>query len=126
MKRIKPSIAFPVAWLIISTLLLTIPGKAIPQENWLGKIWFDKWVHIGMFGIMVFLWCWAIQRIVSDKTKLKNIFVFIALLCLAYGIGMEFVQKYLVNNRSFDTGDIIADAVGCVTGLIFSIRYIKN
>lgn len=126
MKRIKPSIAFPVAWLIISTLLLTIPGKAIPQENWLGKIWFDKWVHIGMFGIMIFLWCWAIQRIVSDKTKLKNIFVFIALLCLAYGIGMEFVQKYLVNNRSFDTGDIIADAVGCVTGLIFSIRYIKN
>ncbi len=126
MKRIKPSIIFPVTWLIISTLLLTIPGKAIPQENWLGKIWFDKWVHIGMFGIMVFLWCWAMQRMVLDNKKLKSVFVFITLLCLVYGIGMEFIQKYLVNNRSFDTGDIIADAVGCATGLIVSLRYIKN
>ncbi len=109
-------------WLIISTLLLTIPGKAFPKENWLEKIWFDKWVHIGMFAIMVFLWCWAMLRMKLDKEKLKKAFVFIALLWFAYGIGMEFVQKYLVVNRSFDSGDIIADGVGCLLGLIYSIR----
>jgi VanZ family protein len=109
-------------WLIISTILLTIPGKAFPKENWLEKIWFDKWVHIGMFTIMVFLWCWAILRTKLDTEKLKKVFILIALIWFAYGIGMEFVQKYLVVNRSFDSGDIIADGVGCLVGLIYSLR----
>jgi len=122
LKKIKPSFVFPILWLIISTLLLTIPGKAFPKENWLEKIWFDKWVHIGMFAIMVFLWCWATLRMKLDKEKLKNIFILITLTWLAYGIGMEFVQKHLVANRSFDSGDIIADGVGCLVGLIYSTR----
>ena len=120
MKKIKPSFVYPIIWLIISTFLLTIPGKAFPKENWLEKIWFDKWVHIGMFSIMVFLWCWAFLRMNFNNEKLKKIFFLIAVLWLAYGIGMEFVQKYLVVNRSFDNGDIIADGVGCLAGLIYS------
>jgi VanZ family protein len=122
LKKIKPSFVFPVLWLIISTILLTIPGKAFPKENWLEKIWFDKWVHIGMFTIMVFLWCWAMLRLKFENEKLRKVFIAIALLWLAYGIGMEFVQKYLVANRSFDIGDIIADGVGCAVGLIYSSR----
>jgi VanZ family protein len=122
LKTIKPSFVFPLVWLIISTLLLTIPGKAFPKENWLEKIWFDKWVHIGMFTIMVFLWCWAMLRMNLTKEKLKKVFILIALIWFAYGIGMEFVQKYLVVNRSFDSGDIIADGVGCLVGLIYSLR----
>jgi len=127
LKHTKPSFIFPVCWFIISTVLLTLPGKAFPKENWLEKIWFDKWVHIGMFSIMVFLWCWATLRMNFDKVKLKRVFITIALAWLAYGTGMEFVQKYFVANRSFDTGDIIADGVGCFIGLIYSIsRYIKK
>ena len=73
-----------------------------------------------MFAIMVFLWCWAFLRINLNKKKLIKAFILIAVLWLSYGIGMEFVQKYLVVNRSFDSGDIIADGVGCLAGLIYS------
>ena len=60
-------------------------------------------------------------------TALKSIFIRIALIWLVYGIAMEFVQKYFIPNRSFDVGDIIADAAGCALGLVYSIRrYIKN
>jgi len=31
--------------------------------------------------------------------------------CL-YGTGMEYYQKYFVANRSFETGDILADIAG--------------
>ena len=120
LKKIKPSFFYPVIWLIISIILLTIPGTAFPKENWLEKIWFDKWVHIGMFALMVFLWCWATLRMNFTKEKLKKVFILLAILWLAYGIGMEFVQKYLVVNRSFDSGDIIADGVGCLAGLFYS------
>ena len=59
--------------------------------------------------------------------KLKKIIVIIGIVSLLYGVGMEFVQKYFINNRSFDNGDIIADAVGCTLGVLFSLgRYIKK
>lgn len=122
LKKLKPTFIPAIIWLIISTILLIIPGSALPQENWLGKIWFDKWVHIGMFSIMVFLCCWAIHKKYTDNNKLTNSFLLIGLCCLFYGIGMEFVQKYFVANRSFDTRDIIADAVGCTIGFLYSSR----
>ena len=127
MKKIKPSFGPLVLWFIISTVLLTLPGSAFPQENWLGKIWFDKWVHIGMFAIMTFLGCWAIHKKYMGLKKLRQSFFIIGLSCLCYGIVMEFVQKYCVANRSFDGGDIIADGIGCVVGILYSHkRYIKN
>ena len=62
-----------------------------------------------------------------DIRALKKGFIVIALLALAYGIGMEFVQKYFVLNRSFDVGDILADAGGCAVGWFFSYRsFIKK
>ena len=125
--NIKPSFLFPLLWLLISTLLLIIPGTAFPKENWLEKIWFDKWVHTGMFAIMTILWCWAMLKIYAVGPRLRTLFIWIGLLCLFYGIGMEFVQKYFINNRSFDAGDIVADAVGCVLGVFFSRkRFIKK
>ena len=127
LNNIKPSFLFPFLWLIILTFLLAIPGNAFPKENWLDKIWFDKWVHIGLFAIMVILWCWAMLKICSVGARLRTLFIWIGLASLVYGIGMEFVQKYFINNRSFDEGDIIADAVGCVLGVFFSRRrFIKN
>jgi VanZ family protein len=127
LKKIKPSFVPAICWLIISTVLLTLPGSTLPSENWLSKIWFDKWVHIGMFSIMVFLWCWALLKKPGLKDQLKKIFIGLALLWLAYGIGMEFIQKYFIPGRSFDLGDIIADATGCAVGAFYSTRrYIKK
>ena len=127
MIKIKPGFLPGIAWLLISTFLLTIPGSAFPKENWLEKLWVDKWVHLGMFSIMVFLWCWATMKIPQAAAQRKKTFIIIACVALVYGGAMEFVQHYLIPNRSFDIGDIIADAVGCAIGLLFSWqRYIKK
>ena len=40
----------------------------------------------------------------------------ILLYLIVYGIAMEFVQKYLVPNRSFDVVDILFDALGAFAG----------
>ena len=123
--RIKPSVVPGILWLLIVTILLTLPGSAFPKEDWLSKIWFDKWVHIGLFAILVFLWSWSSLK--QKITSLNERFVFIAILGLVYGIGMEFIQKYFVINRSFDFGDIIADAIGSSFGYLISwYRYIKK
>jgi VanZ family protein len=114
-------------WFVISSILLTLPGSALPKEDWLDKIWFDKWAHILLFFVSVISWC----KFGSEKTQKnelgKQLFIWIAIGLLLYGTGMEFVQKYFIKNRSFDLGDVIADAVGCGMGLIYSLkRYIKK
>lgn len=82
-----------------------------------------------MFGIMTILWCrsWHFIKAGISPRQLKRSFMIIGLLCLCYGIGMEFVQKYFIPNRSFDVTDMMADGIGCVIGIVLSARwYIKK
>jgi hypothetical protein len=114
-------------WLTICTILLTIPGNNLPSEHWIGiwaeKIQLDKWVHVGLFTIMVILWSWTFS---NKPTHKKNTYYFyITILWIAYGIGMEYVQKYFVVNRSFDRLDMLADAAGAFIGYFFSKKYFK-
>jgi VanZ family protein len=100
-----------------------LPGSAFPEKDWFDKIWLDKWIHIGLFSILVFLWC----RIYSMKQGKKlRFFLYISLTCFLYGIAMEFVQKYLIPNRSFDPGDIVADGIGCAIGFFGALRVYKK
>ena len=126
MTKTRSSFILAIGWLIASIILLTLPGSAFPKENWLNKIWADKWIHVILFAVLIVLWCRATGR-VSKNNSIKKYFIVIAILGIAYGIGMEFVQEYLVTSRSFDRGDIIADTAGCLAGLGFSLlRYIKK
>ncbi len=110
----------------MTIVLLTLPGSAFPKENWLNKLWIDKWVHLLLFAVLVILWCRAVWK-TGNRISLKKYFVGITILGIAYGTGMEFTQKYLVANRSFDVLDIVSDAAGCLIGLGFSLgRYIKK
>jgi len=108
---------FAVLWLILITVLLTLPGSAFPKENWLNEIWMDKWIHVFLFAVLVFLWAKVVGKI----------YPIMGLLAIIYGIGMEYIQLYFVKNRSFDVGDILADSAGALIGtLIFWYRYKKN
>lgn len=116
-----------IAWVIVSTILLTLPGSAFPQQNWLSTIWFDKWVHTGMFAVMTVLVCHGLFKRPIPAAKRKNYFILSGVLCLGYGILMEFVQRNYIPNRSFDAGDIIADGAGSLLGILFSMKaYIKK
>lgn len=82
-----------------------------------------------MFSLLVVLWCISWRALKKDASPgtLKKLFIVIGLIGTCYGVAMEFVQLYFIAHRSFDVGDIIADAVGSAAGVIFSIRrYIKK
>ena len=127
LKKIKPTYIPAVCWFLISTILLVLPGSSFPKDDWLGRIWFDKWVHIGMFALMVILWCWGLLSSTVENSARRKGFILTGIGVLFYGVGMELVQKFFIINRSFDAGDIFADAAGCVAGTLFSLgRYIKK
>jgi VanZ family protein len=117
-----------LAWLIFCTVLFTLPASAFPTEKWYTKIpMFDKWVHIGLISILSFLFCWGIYKQKNSPENNRRNFILTGIICLAYGIMIEFIQRYFIPNRSFDVGDIMADGVGALIGVIYSFkRYIKK
>ncbi len=99
-----------------------IPGSDLPKNEFLAMIYFDKWVHIGLFGMLNFLILWAFLR---QKADTKKLFLYTTLACILYGIMMEFVQKYFAADRSFDLTDIIADATGACLAY-FPTQYVNK
>lgn len=109
-------ITIAVLWLVISTILLCLPGSAFPESSWTDYIpFFDKWVHIGMFAILTFLLCMAASAWGYSSART---FAILALLSFAYGVLMEFVQHYWIPFRSFDVWDMVADGAGAALGFM--------
>lgn len=112
-----------VSWFLFTTFLLMIPGNDLPKNPFLAMIYFDKWVHIGLFGLLNFFIIWGYMRI---NRKRQKVFLLTTLGCIAYGIVMEFVQKYFAVDRSFDLTDILADATGAFLAYFAALYFQKK
>jgi VanZ family protein len=101
--------------------LFFLPGSAFPKNDWFSKIWFDKWVHIGIFTVLTFLSGWAFSL------KEKKALILLILAAVAYGFLVEIIQDRFIKNRSYDLGDLLADTIGSLSGSWFwNKRYIKK
>ena len=110
----------PIGALIFFTILFCLPGSAFPKEDWLSKVYFDKWVHIGIFTVLLFLWCRSlgVGRVMA--------YILLVLIAITYGFLIEFIQDRFVDNRSWDLGDVAADFVGSIVGILVWKGYKKN
>ena len=111
-KKVLTKIYIPVAWTLVIIILLSIPGSMLPNEQGFSIPDFDKFVHIVLFGVLVFLWCFYFNSKKYPLKKLMLLFFLTFLFSNALGIGMEFVQKYWIPFRDYSEGDIIADMIG--------------
>ncbi|TAD91333.1 MAG: VanZ family protein [Bacteroidetes bacterium] len=116
--------ALAVCCLLATTYLLTLPGNSLPQSTWFDAVGFDKWVHVGLFGGLTGSWFLPF-RAGWNTRFFRTVAIVVAALVLAYGVGMEFVQKWYVPNRNFDVWDIVADGVGCALAYVLLARAIK-
>lgn len=123
----KSSFIPAIIWLVISFILLVIPGNDLPHNSFFDVPYFDKYVHFCMFFLLTFLFCLPFFKLSELTTVIFSWFTRIAMFVILYGIIMEFVQKYAVTDRSFDVTDILFDSIGSVAGLIAVRRnYIKK
>lgn len=116
-KRLTSHIAIPIAWTLMTIILLCLPGSAFPGGGLFELPNLDKVVHIILFGgIVVF---WSVYYLGKNvvNTNWRFTVIIIALLTIALGICMEFIQFNYIPHRSFDIGDIIANTI---TAIIFA------
>lgn len=117
---------FPaLAWTFFIFILLSLPGKMLPNESHFSIPQLDKLVHIVLFGSFVFLWSFYFSaRRVTTNLNLKYLQItFIA--CL-YGYAMELIQKYFIPNRDYDIQDIAADVVGAFLGYLAVRKFVAG
>jgi VanZ like family len=112
--------AVAVSWLLIMCVLFFLPGSALPKEDWLNSIYFDKWVHVGLFAVLIFLWRSAFNW---NFTEYNWVLILSALL---YGLLVEFIQRQWIPNRSFDLYDVLADTTGSIVGMLVWLRSYKK
>ena len=117
-KSFWPAILF----LIVATVLFCLPGEEFPEKSWFELIYLDKWVHVGLFAVLVLLWSLPMSHRVKDQSRLRNVLIWIMLSFICYGIIIEVIQGRYIPNRTFGVDDMVADAIGCGVGFFFAKR----
>jgi hypothetical protein len=103
-----------IAWFFIVLVLTTMPGNDVPKEPWLDGIYFDKWVHAGMFGGLTLLFSWPFYKSNFSSQQRLHYFIKIALAASIWGLAIEFIQRFYAINRDFDLLDWAADSFGAL------------
>jgi VanZ family protein len=110
--RLVSCLIWCLCWPAIAVLLLTpLPFGFISRSDLLG--------HFLLFALMTV----AVVTFARSRAQV----VVLAILSVAYGVGLEFAQAH-VPGRTFDAADAIANAVGgaagCLTALILLERLV--
>lgn len=116
-----------IAWFFLVLVLICLPGQDIPTvDDWLGKIYFDKWVHTGLFAILAFLFMRPFLRSPLTVSEKWQYVLKIAIATCLWGLTTEFIQKFFVPGRHFDLFDWSADTLGALLALAFvKIRFLR-
>ncbi|HUR11536.1 MAG TPA: VanZ family protein [Flavitalea sp.] len=107
----------PVCWTLLTIVLLCLPGSALPGGGLFNIPQLDKVAHLILFGGIALLWIYQFRH--QGKATFPKMLMTVVALTILLGIIMEFVQLNYIPNRSFDVGDIIADAAGAIIIGIF-------
>lgn len=117
-----------IAWFFILLILLCLPGKDLPETNeFLKMIYFDKWVHTGMFGLLAMLFMGPVfaSDLSMKKKKLYTIIIITGLIC--WGLTTEFIQGAYIEGRSFDLIDWVADICGtCISFFLSKYLFLHS
>jgi VanZ family protein len=99
-----------------------LPGNEFNDHtSWISKImalpFADKVVHMGLFGSLALSLFFHLELLTDKRYKSTRAKAIALIICILYGIGMEYYQKYYVPNRGFEVLDMLADAMGALCAL---------
>lgn len=110
-----------IAWFFVVLILICLPDNDLPKpESWMEKVFLEKWVHAGMFGILAFLFMWAVSKTGYSNAIKWGYFIKIALATSIWALATEFIQKFYIPGRSFDIMDWAADILGIAAAIIYA------
>ncbi|KAI5466866.1 VanZ like family protein [Mariannaea sp. PMI_226] len=102
-------------------LLLLLSSYAGLTRVQLGQYVNDKVLHFVTFFLLTVVFYWVID---TNRRRILNLTLIVCTVVL--GVGSEFVQSFLPNDRNFDVLDIAANVVGSLAGAGLCTIYHKR
>lgn len=112
----------PLAWALLILGLCLLPGEELPEWDWADLLSLDKLVHAGLFAVLLVLGVRAL-RMHGSGLRLRSwpVALFTGA-CVSYGGALELMQAHLLTGRTADPFDALANAFGCILGLVYLSR----
>ncbi|MEP7254703.1 MAG: VanZ family protein [Ferruginibacter sp.] len=109
-----------IAWFFLLLILVCIPGYDLPKvDNWLIEINFDKFIHVGLFAVLAYLFMLPIIKSDLPRKEKWYYLIKIAIATVIWGLTTEIIQKFFIPGRSFTLGDWLADSTGGFAALFY-------
>lgn len=102
-------------------LLLLLAGYAGLTSLQLGQYVNDKVLHFITFFVLTVVFYWIV-----DTNRRRTLNMTLVVCTLVLGVGSEFVQSFLPNDRDFDLYDIVANVLGSLLGVGLCTWYHKR
>ncbi len=110
-----------ILWVIVIFFLSTLQIPNVPSVPLFNIPNFDKFVHFTLYSIL--LTAWSVDYFKCTLKFNKRRFLIIILSSISYGLIMEIIQKVVVQNRSGDIFDALANTIGVLVAFLL-FRYI--
>lgn len=108
-----------IVWFLIVLVLICLPGYDLPRsQDWMHKLYLDKWIHTTIFGTLALLFMFPIGRSGLPTTEKKRYFIKICISVFLWGITTELIQKYFIPGRAYEIADWTADGIGAVIAML--------
>ena len=101
-----------ILWTLTLLTLTFIPKQDVPDFRYTFKH-IDKVVHFTFYFILIILFLFE-----SNDSKGYRLAVIGFLCCILLGISTEYGQYYMKLGRSFEWTDMVANMLGCISGLV--------
>jgi len=112
-----------IAWFLVVLVLICLPGEDVPEAPWMPIPDFDKLVHAGLFGGIVFWFCMPFKKAGMQRRDKLHLFFKLTIATILWGITTEFIQKFFIAGRQFDMLDWAADSLGAVIAFFVSKKF---
>jgi VanZ family protein len=94
-------------------MLSLLPKSSLPEME-LNIPYLDKFVHFGMYFILLVLVSWESHQVEFKILVFKGL-----MLALLLSICTEAGQRFFFAGRSFEILDIVANIIGSISGIYF-------
>ena len=116
----KPSFWIAVCWTLLIFYLCLKP-VTIEKEITFANA--DKLLHFTMYFVFVILWY---RFLIYRKSFLIENKVVLVVVSILLGIIIEIMQQYFTKSRHADFFDVMANSLGSMAGILFSVLYFRK
>ena len=112
-----------ILWTILVIVLSLLPSQKIIGEEIIFE-GADKVAHVVMYTLLTLFWSTALKRQNKSVKMRAKAFLISMIGGFLLSLILEIIQEYFVISRFFEALDLIANAFGCIFGvLLFKLIY---